>query len=43
MKRQIEDYLEDIIEAMNNAIIFTKDMSFNEFIIDVKTTYAVIR
>jgi len=32
MKREIGDYIEDILEAMTNAIEFTKDMSYNEFV-----------
>ncbi|HHF43346.1 MAG TPA: DUF86 domain-containing protein [Candidatus Aminicenantes bacterium] len=43
MKREIGDYIEDIIEAMNNVMAFIKDMSYQEFIKDTKTMYAVIR
>ena len=43
MKREIGDYIEDILEAMSNAIEFTKDMSYDEFVKDTKTVYAVIR
>jgi len=43
MKREIGDYIEDILEAMTNAIEFTKDMSHDEFVKDTKTVYAVIR
>jgi len=43
MKREIGDYIEDILEAMTNAIEFTKDMSYDEFVKDTKTVYAVIR
>jgi len=43
MKRKIGDYIEDIIEAMTNAMEFTKNMEYNEFIEDTKTVYAVIR
>lgn len=43
MKREIGDYIEDIIEAMNNAMEFTKDMPYDEFVEDTKTLYAVIR
>jgi len=43
MKREIGDYIEDILEAMTNAIEFTKDMSYEEFVKDTKTVYAVIR
>lgn len=43
MKREISDYIEDIIEAMTNAMEFTKDMTYEEFVEDTKTIYAVIR
>lgn len=43
MKRDIGDYIEDIIAAITNATEFTKDMSYNEFVKDTKTVYAVIR
>jgi len=43
MERKVGDYIEDIIEAMNNAMEFVKDMSYDEFVKDIKTTYAVIR
>ncbi len=43
MKRKIGDYLEDIIDAMAKAMEFTKNMSYEEFVRDDKTIYAVIR
>ncbi|NQS90454.1 DUF86 domain-containing protein [Patescibacteria group bacterium] len=43
MKREIGDYIEDIIEAMNAAVEFIKDMSYDEFVKDIKTIYATIR
>ncbi len=43
MKRKIGDYIEDIIVAMNNAVKFTQNMEYNEFIEDTKTVYAVLR
>ncbi len=43
MRRESGDYIEDIVEKMNNAIEFVKEMTFEEFIDDIKTTYAVIR
>jgi len=43
MKREIGDYVEDILEAMTNAMEFTKDMSYDAFVKDTKTVYAVIR
>jgi uncharacterized protein with HEPN domain len=43
MRREVGDYLEDIVEAMNNALDFTRNMSYDEFVKDTKTVYAVIR
>ena len=43
MKRKIGDYIEDIIKAMENAMEFVKGMSYEEFVKDTKTVYAVIR
>ncbi len=43
MKREIADYIQDIIEAMTNAIEFVENMSYEDFSEDAKTTYAVIR
>ncbi|MEM2893944.1 MAG: DUF86 domain-containing protein [Candidatus Bathyarchaeia archaeon] len=37
------DYIEDIIEAMENALNFLKEMSYDEFEKDKRTIYAVIR
>ena len=36
MKRETGDYIEDILETMTNAIEFTKDMSYDEFVKDTK-------
>ena len=35
MKRKIGDYVEDIIDAMTNAMDFTKNMSYEEFVKDI--------
>ena len=43
MKRKIGDYIEDIIKAMDDAIKFVEDMSYDEFEKDMKTVYATIR
>jgi len=43
MKREIGDYIEDIIKAMNAAMEFVNDMSYDEFVKDTKTIYATIR
>jgi hypothetical protein len=32
MKREIGDYLQDIVDAMDKAIYFIKDISYDEFI-----------
>jgi hypothetical protein len=43
MKREVEDYIEDIIDAMDKAMNFVKNMSYEEFIQDDKTIFAVVR
>ncbi|MDI6734785.1 MAG: DUF86 domain-containing protein [bacterium] len=43
MKREIGDYIEDIISAMDKAMIFIENMSHKEFIQDDKTVFAVVR
>ncbi len=43
MKREIVDYIEDIIGAMDKASSFVESMNYDEFVRDVKTVYAVIR
>ncbi len=43
MKREAGDFIEDIIDAMNNAIKFVEGMSYEEFSQDNKTIFAVIR
>ena len=43
MKREIGDYVQDVIESMDKAMIFIKDMSYDEFAQDEKTTFAVVR
>ena len=43
MKEEFLDYIEDIIEAMDDAANFVKDMDYNSFLRDRKTVYAVIR
>lgn len=42
-KRQIEDYLQDILDAMDAAESFIKGMSFEDFQEDRKTIFAVTR
>ena len=43
MKREVEDYIEDIVNAMGKAMDFVKGMSYEEFVEDDKTNFAVIR
>jgi uncharacterized protein with HEPN domain len=43
MKREIGDYVQDILEAMVNAVKFIENMSYDEFAQDTKTVYAVLR
>ncbi|KPV64096.1 MAG: hypothetical protein AOA66_0410 [Candidatus Bathyarchaeota archaeon BA2] len=37
------DYIEDVIEAMNDAMSFVEGMEYDDFLKDRKTVYAVIR
>lgn len=43
MRRDIGDYLEDILRAIEKSAKFVEGMSFEEFIMDEKTVFAVIR
>ena len=45
MKRERDTrvYLEDILAAASKAIAFTEGLSFEEFVRDDRTTFAVIR
>jgi len=43
MKREIGDYIEDIISSMDKTKDFIENMSFKEFIQDDKTVFAVVR
>jgi uncharacterized protein with HEPN domain len=42
-KRDYRDYLQDIIDSINDIEDFTKNMSFEDFARDKKTINAVIR
>ncbi len=42
-KREIGDYIEDILEAIDKARQFVGDISYEQFIEDDKTVFAVIR
>jgi uncharacterized protein with HEPN domain len=41
--RQIEDYLQDILDAISASQQFTAGMSFEDFEADQKTIFAVTR
>jgi len=43
MKREVGDYIEDIINAMEKSTNFIKDLSYKKFIQDDKTVFAVVR
>ena len=43
MKREAGDYIEDIISAMDKAMDFVKNISYEEFTRDDKTVFAVVR
>lgn len=43
MKREIGDYVQDVIESMEKSMDFIKGMSYDEFARDEKTIFAVVR
>ncbi|RMF96268.1 MAG: DUF86 domain-containing protein [Candidatus Schekmanbacteria bacterium] len=43
MNREFEDSLRDILDAMEKAKRFVKDFSYEQFIEDDKTVFAVVR
>jgi uncharacterized protein with HEPN domain len=43
MKREVGDYIQDIIESMDKAMRFVAGMSYNSFADDDKTVFAVVR
>jgi len=43
MNRNITLYLKDIIENMERAEEFIKEMSYDDFVKDTKTNFAVLR
>ena len=43
MKREIGDFVEDVIDAMDKALQFVEGMSYDEFAQDSKTVFAVVR
>ena len=42
-KREYRDYLQDILNSLDDVISFTENISFDSFSGDKKTVYAVIR
>ncbi|MFH1452681.1 MAG: DUF86 domain-containing protein [Armatimonadota bacterium] len=43
MKREVGDYIEDIINAIDNAVNFTEGMTDEQFAKDDKTSFAAVR
>jgi uncharacterized protein with HEPN domain len=43
MKREVGDYIQDIVESMNKSIRFVAGMSYDSFADDDKTIFAVVR
>lgn len=43
MDREFEDYLQDILDAMEKAQRFVENLSYEEFTGDDKTVFAVVR
>ncbi|MGC8831783.1 MAG: DUF86 domain-containing protein [Thermoproteota archaeon] len=43
MRRVIKDYVNDIVNAMDKAMKFVEGMSYEQFIKDDKTVFAVVR
>jgi uncharacterized protein with HEPN domain len=42
-RRDLRDYLQDIIDAINDIEDFTKNLTYEQFIKDRKTFNAVVR
>ena len=43
MKREIGDYIQDIVDAISKALRFVGEMSYDDFVKDDKTIFAVVR
>jgi len=43
MKEEFLDYVEDVVEAMNDALRFVRGLEYDDFVKDKKTVYAVTR
>jgi len=42
-KREYGDYIQDILDSINDIGKFTQEMDFDDFTKDKKTIYAVVR
>jgi uncharacterized protein with HEPN domain len=43
VKREIENYIRDIIDSINKSLKFVEGMKYEDFVKDDKTVFAVIR
>ncbi len=43
MNREVRDYVQDVIDAMEKGMKFIEGMEYEEFVKDDKTVFAVIR
>ena len=43
MKKEFLDYIQDIIDAINNIEAFVQDVDYEHFATDTKTSFAVVR
>jgi len=43
MNEEFLDYVEDVVEAMDDAMRFVEGMEYDDFVKDRKTVYAVTR
>ena len=43
MKREVGDYIQDIVDAMEKTLRFVEGLSYGEFIEDEKTVFATVR
>ena len=43
MKEEFLDYIEDVIDAMDDAMSFAEGMKYEDLVKDRKTIYAVVR
>jgi uncharacterized protein with HEPN domain len=43
MKREVGDYIQDVVDSMDKAIRFVNGMEYTNFVNDDKTVFAVVR